>query len=59
MIFNDDFKDPLEFARLIQTVPELKELIKSLAGFRKYLAIHNALDGFKAKILGFDISTYE
>lgn len=55
MFLQRDFEDPFEFARLIQTCPELVNLIEALLKFRKLLDEHNQREGLKMKLAGFTI----
>lgn len=59
MHLNNDFKEPLEFARLMQSVPAVNNAVKALIDLRFYLEKNQASKGFKAKIVGFDVSSDE
>lgn len=54
MITSADLKDPLEFARLVQTIPELQRLIEPLMKFRRLLMEENIRE-LNFMLLGFNI----
>lgn len=57
MHLNANFKEPLEFGRLIQTEPEVSAACKALIDLRYYLDRNKASKGFEAMIAGFKITS--
>lgn len=57
MHLNNDFKEPLELGRLIQTVPEVVGAVKALIKLRYYLEKNSASKGFEAMLVGFIITS--